>query len=188
MLNIHRNARLYDEHNHLVERVEGRSLDFRCFSWGVTPRSGCVGGFLFMHMSQKTSLSPFSFPPYSLLLLTSVSPSSQFRCPNFETTAAERACSVGSPFFKFFFIVCHFFNTFIMFFIRICCQYPSVPLHPITVFFLFHFHLFIYCGCILLRLLSVSSSTGNSIIPTNVLWCFMTFTDGFIISSLRMTG
>lgn len=43
------------------------------------------------------------------------------------------ACSVGSPCL----IVCYFFNTYIMYFIRICCQSLSVPLHPITLGFFF---------------------------------------------------
>lgn len=42
-------------------------------------------------------------------------------------------CSVGSRYL----IVCYFFNTYIMYFIRICCQSLSIPLHPITQLFFF---------------------------------------------------
>lgn len=43
---------------------------------------------------------------------------------------SQHACSVGSPHL----IVCYFFNTYIMYFIRICCQSLSVSIHPISVF------------------------------------------------------
>ena len=77
-----------------------------------------------MQMSQEKALSfSRSFSPLSLAL------SACLCCPN---SVLQWACSVGSPCL----IVCYFFNTYIMYFIRIRCQTLSVPLHPITLFFL----------------------------------------------------
>lgn len=67
------------------------------------------------------------------------------------------------------------FNTYIMYFIKICCRSLSVPLHPITQIFFFFLgggtslcsvvmHLPVSCLC-------VSFPAQNSIIPTVVLWC-----------------
>lgn len=63
-----------------------------------------------MQMSPEKALSPLTSPILSLSLFA------WFCCSNSEAAA----------------IVCHFFNTYIMYFIRVRCQSLSVPLHPIT--------------------------------------------------------
>lgn len=74
--------------------------------------------------SLSFSLLPVSFTlSLSLLVFAALIP----------RQVLQWACSAGSPCL----IVCYFFNTYIMYFIRICCQSLSVPLHPVTLIFFF---------------------------------------------------
>lgn len=88
-------------------------------------------GRLVIHadVTRKGSLSP----PPSLPLSSSLSP--HVFAALIPRRVLQWARSVGSPCL----IVCYFFNTYIMYFIRICCQSLSVPLHPITTWSLFFF-------------------------------------------------
>lgn len=79
-----------------------------------------------MQMSQEKALA-LSFSP-----LSSLSPSLHVFAALIPRQVLQWACSAGSPGL----IVCYFFNTYIMYFIRICCQSLSVLLHPITQVFL----------------------------------------------------
>lgn len=92
------------------------------------------------------------------------------------------ACSVGSSCL----IVCYYFNTYIMYFIKICCQSLSVPLHPITqgFFSLFiYFYLFIFVTiifCLWFVFLLLPGIQLSWLLFYDVV---MTPSDGFIISS-----
>lgn len=113
-----------------------------------------------MQMSEEKALSHFLSYFLSLSLSAALIPRQVLQC----------ACSVGSSCL----IVCYYFNTYIMYFIKICCQSLSVPLHPITqgsppLIYLF---LFIYFCCHHLpSLVCLSFTARNSIILAVVLWC-----------------
>lgn len=81
-------------------------------------------GRLVIHadVTGKAFLSP-SLPPLPL------TPSLHVFAALIPRQVSQQACSVGSPHL----IVCYFFNTYIMYFIRICCQSLSVSIHPISV-------------------------------------------------------
>lgn len=72
---------------------------------------------------RKSLFPPPSLPPLPL------TPSLHVFAALFPRQVSQHACSVGSPHL----IVCYFFNTYIMYFIRICCQSLSVSIHPISV-------------------------------------------------------
>lgn len=93
------------------------------------------------------------------------------------------ACSVGSSCL----IVCYYFNTYIMYFIKICCQSLSVPLHPITQGppppLFIRFYLFIFVA-IIFRLWFVFLLLPGIQLSWLLFYdVVMTPSDGFIISS-----
>lgn len=102
-------------------------------------------------MSQEKALSLFPSFPLSLHVLAALIP----------RQVLQWAGSVGSPCLIVFYI----FNTYVMHFIRICCQSLSVLLYPITQIFFFFLRRWgilapnkqlacILLSCIFLRLLS----------------------------------
>lgn len=87
----------------------------------------------------------------SLFLFVSLSLSVCLHCPNSLASAA-----VGLFCWQSMSYCCYSFNTYIMYFIRMCCQSSSVPLRPITQTFSFFICLFLFIYLALVPSSSVS--------------------------------
>lgn len=105
--------------------MQGRKSVFDWWCWGVILSLTFqvhLCGRLVIHADVRRkstlSLSLSLSLALSLSLSAALIPRQVLQC----------ACSVGSSCL----IVCYYFNTYIMYFIKICCQSLSVPLHPIT--------------------------------------------------------
>lgn len=147
--------------------MQGRKSVFDWWCWGVILSLTFqvhLCGRLVIHADVRRkstlSLSLSLSLALSLSLSAALIPRQVLQC----------ACSVGSSCL----IVCYYFNTYIMYFIKICCQSLSVPLHPITQGPppLIYSFLFIYFCCHHLpSLVCLSFTARNSIILAVVLWC-----------------
>lgn len=154
---------------------------------------------LVIHFTTKVSLGP-SLPPSFCLSLSLFPSLSSLLFLSLSICFRGQCCS-GLVLLAVL-IVCYFFNTYIMYFIRICCQPLSVPLHLITLIcFLFFFgggswhHKRLACILLLVMHLTLSSLVC-AFLPLpgiQLSWLLfyevvLTSDDGFIISSPGLTA